>query len=48
LALAAADEIQAGEVELPQWVPIAQLRLADIQSHGEIVFAALQRRDPPD
>ncbi len=46
--LAADDQIEDGEVEKPRWVPIGQLRLADIQSHGEIVFAAVQQKDPSD
>jgi 8-oxo-dGTP diphosphatase len=46
--LAADDQIEDGEVEAPCWVPIKQLRSSDIQSHGEIVFAALQQEDPPD
>jgi 8-oxo-dGTP diphosphatase len=36
------------EAEAPQWVPIEQLRPDDIQSHGAIVFAALQHKGPPD
>lgn len=39
--LATDDEIEDGEVERPRWVPIAQLRPADIQSHGGIICAAL-------
>jgi hypothetical protein len=31
-------------VEAPRWVAIDQLRLEDIQSHGEIIFAALQQK----
>jgi 8-oxo-dGTP pyrophosphatase MutT (NUDIX family) len=42
--LAADAEILDGEVEKPRWVPIEQLRLEDIQSHGEIIFAALQQK----
>ena len=48
LQLATNDQIDDGEVERPQWVPIDQLRLEDIQSHGEIIFAALQQKDLPD
>ncbi len=48
LVLASNDEIQDGEVEAPCWVQIDQLRSEDIQSHGEIIFAALQQKDPPD
>jgi 8-oxo-dGTP diphosphatase len=39
--LATNDQIDDGEVESPRWVPIDQLRLAAIQSHGEIIFQAL-------
>ncbi len=44
--LAANDQIEDDEVEWPRWVPIDQLRLEDIQGHGEIIFAALQPKDP--
>jgi 8-oxo-dGTP diphosphatase len=40
--LAADDQIEDDEVEKPRWVPIDQLRLEDIQSHGEIIFQALR------
>jgi 8-oxo-dGTP pyrophosphatase MutT (NUDIX family) len=40
--LATADQIQDDEVDAPRWVPIDQLRPADIQSHGEIIFRALR------
>ena len=45
--LAANDQIEDGEVEAPRWVPIDQLRLEDIHSHREIIFAALQQKDLP-
>ncbi len=45
-ALAADDQIEDGEVEKPRWVLIDQLRPDDIQSHGAIVLAALQQKDP--
>ena len=41
------DQIEDDEVETPRWVPIDQLRLEDIQSHGEIIFNALQKKDLP-
>ncbi|HSD83403.1 MAG TPA: NUDIX domain-containing protein [Anaerolineae bacterium] len=47
LQLAAADQIDDDEVEKPRWVPIDQLRLEDIHSHGEIIFMALQKKDLP-
>jgi 8-oxo-dGTP diphosphatase len=40
--LVAPDQIEDDEVEAPRWVPIDQLRLKDIQSHGEIIFQALR------
>ncbi len=40
--------LPGGGSEAPRWMPIGQLRLADIQSHGEIVFAAVQQKDPSD
>lgn len=40
--LASNGQIDDGEVETPRWVPIDQLRPADIQSHGEIVWQALR------
>jgi hypothetical protein len=46
--LAADDQIEDDEVELPRWVSIEQLRLEDIQSHGEIILVALQQKDPSD
>ena len=45
--LAADDQIEDGEVEAPRWVPIDPLRPEDIQSHGEIVLNALQKKDLP-
>jgi len=45
--LATNDQIEDDEVETPRWVPIDQLRPEDIQSHGEIIFAALQQKDLP-
>jgi 8-oxo-dGTP pyrophosphatase MutT (NUDIX family) len=46
--LATDDQIDDGEVKQPRWVSIDQLRPEDIQSHGEIVFAALQQKDLPE
>ncbi len=40
--LATNDQIKDGEVESPRWVPINQLFVEDIQSHGAIVLNALQ------
>ncbi len=48
LQLATEDQIEDGEVEKPRWIPIDRLRVEDIQSHGEIVFNALQKKYPPD
>jgi len=39
--LASADQIQDDEVDAPRWVPIDQLRPADVQSHVEIIFQTL-------
>ena len=46
--LAADNQIEDDEVNAPRWVPIDYLRLEDIQSHGEIICAALQQKDLPD
>jgi 8-oxo-dGTP pyrophosphatase MutT (NUDIX family) len=48
LQLAMDDQIEDGEVERPQWVPIDQLRAEDIHSHSEIVLSAVQKKDLPD
>jgi len=40
--LASSDQIEDDEADAPRWVPIDQLRLEDIQSHGEIIFQALR------
>lgn len=45
--LATNDQIEDDEVETPRWVAIDQLRPEDIQSHGEIIFSALQKKDLP-
>jgi 8-oxo-dGTP pyrophosphatase MutT (NUDIX family) len=45
--MAADDQIEDDEVNAPRWLPIDQLRLEDIQSHGEIVLKALQKKDLP-
>jgi len=45
--LAADDQIEDDEVDAPRWVSIDQLRPERIQSHSEIIFAALQQQDLP-